>query len=94
MFEQFVAMTRSIIERDGLEGYLPTLLLPQRQDVHVLDDIPEDEEHEPIATNWAAEMVEDGEDYFLAFRTNASHFKVVARLEGRYQSQLCEIHAA
>ena len=51
MFEQFVAMTRSIIERDGLEGYLPTLLLPQRQDVHVLDDIPEDEEHEPIATN-------------------------------------------
>jgi len=94
VFEQFIAMTRSIIERDGLEGYLPTLLLPQRQDIRVLDDAPQEEEHESIATAWAAEVAEDEENYLLAFRASASHFKVVARLDGQLQTQLCEIGAA
>jgi hypothetical protein len=48
-------MTRRIIAKDGFEEYLPTLMLPQRRHVTVLEGLPLGSRHlrtpHPVAEN-------------------------------------------
>jgi hypothetical protein len=81
--EDFIAMTRRIVARDGFDGYLPTLVLPGRRHVAVLEGVPPEVDVETAAKKWAAEKCEPGEDYFLAFKLDSAHFKVIARSDGR-----------
>jgi hypothetical protein len=53
--DDFIAMTRRIIAKDGFEEYLPTLMLPQRRHVTVLEGLPLGSRHlrtpHPVAEN-------------------------------------------
>lgn len=89
MIEQFIAMTRRIIAHDGFEDYLPTLLLPSRKDVRVLEDVPSDEDIESVVESWVARIAAPEEDFLAAFKTNDTHFKVLARLNGKNSSVMC-----
>ena len=75
--DDFIAMTRRIIDKERFEEYLPTLLLPARHHIAVLEGVPG--EVDRAATAWAAGTVDGGEDFFLAFKIDATHFKVIAR---------------
>ena len=81
--EQFAAMTRNVIAEQGIEEFQPTACFPQRRDIRALAGVPEDEAHEPIALQWAAELAEDGEEYFVAFKHSITEFKVVHFLLGK-----------
>jgi hypothetical protein len=91
LIDQFAEITRAIIEDDGFEGFLPTLLLPQQNKVVVLDDLPADAAVEPIAVDWAGATAGLDQDYLLAFKLDASHFKVIARLDGERQEGLYRV---
>jgi transposase-like protein len=56
------------IERDGVEGYLPTLTLPASQDVIVLEGAPEDSSLPAIARRWASDRAGDEVDFLLAYK--------------------------
>ncbi|KQP20497.1 hypothetical protein [Pseudorhodoferax sp. Leaf267] len=96
MIEQFIAMTHRVIEEEGFEDYLPTLLRPQRKDVRVLDGIPEGDDIESQAKDWAECSVDEDEDedFILAFKADASHFKVVARVNGINSETVCDVNIA
>ena len=40
--DDFIAMTRRVIARDGFDDYLPTLVLPERRHIAVLEGMPPD----------------------------------------------------
>jgi hypothetical protein len=79
--DDFIAMTKRVICNDGFEGYLPTLVLPARRHVAALEGIPADVDVEAAAKKWANSEAAD-EDYFLAFKIDSAHFKVIARVGG------------
>jgi hypothetical protein len=87
-------MTHSVIEQDGLAEYLPTLVLPQRNDVRVLEGVPEDEDIEVAAKGWAERIADANEDFILAFKADANHFKVIARVSGVCSETLCHVKVA
>jgi len=80
--DDFVAMTQRVITRDGFDGYLPTLVLPAHRHISVLEGMPADVNVETAARDWALRDSKSNEDYFLAFKVDDHHFKVVARLGG------------
>lgn len=94
MIKQFIAMTHRVIEEEGFEDYLPTLLLPQRQDVRVLDGIQEGDDIESQVMGWVERSVNEDEDFILAFKADASHFKVIARMDGISSESLCDVDIA
>ena len=82
--DNFIAMTLRIIAKDGFEGYLPTLVLPARRHIAVLEGIPDGVDVETAALNWA--MQKAGiEDFQLAYKIGARHFKVVQRIDGEIE---------
>ena len=89
MIDQFIAMTRRIIAEDGFEGYLPTLLIPSRKDIRVLEGVPGEEDLEKVVAGWAARIAGPDEDFLAAFKFDDTHFKVLARLDGRSSSVVC-----
>jgi hypothetical protein len=94
MIDHFIAMTHRVIERDGFEAYQPTLLLPQRKDIRILEGVPADVDIEAAATSWATRATDAEEDFFLAFKTDPNHFKVIARVRGERHEALCPVQAA
>lgn len=80
--DDFIAMTRRIIAKDGFDEYLPTLVLPGRRHVTVLEGMPPDVDAEAASRKWATSKAGENEDYFLAFKIDPARFKVVARLRG------------
>jgi hypothetical protein len=91
--DDFIAMTRRVIARDGFEGYLPTLVLPERRHVTVLEGMPSDVDTEAASKRWATSLLEGDEDYFLAFKINAAQFKVIARIRGVQQEHIAAAEA-
>ena len=67
----FIRITQRIIDRDGFDGYLPTLLLPARKHIEVLEGVPPEVNIEEAARDWADRTAEASEDFFLAFKLSA-----------------------
>jgi len=83
MLEQFVNATRQVIAEDGLDTYLPTLLNLTRGDIVVLDDIPDDVDMEAAANHLVTRETKPGDEYLLAYRISATHFRVVQVMGGK-----------
>jgi hypothetical protein len=94
VIESFIAITRDIIAEDGLEDFLPTLMFPDRGAVHVLEDASDAMDHEAEALAWVRQAVPPQENYFLAYRADEQHFKVVSRINGEQQERLCPVGGA
>ncbi len=73
----FAEMTQEVIASDGFEGYLPTLILPQRMVISALEGIPDGVDVEQAALEWAAKIAKAGEEYLLAYKINDHQFRVV-----------------
>ena len=83
--DDFAAITRRVIERDGFDDYLPTALYPTRKHVVVLEGVPAGADIEPIALAWAASGAIGDEELLVAFKVDSSKFKVVRRHLGRQE---------
>jgi len=91
--DDFVAMTRRVIARDGFDGYLPTLVLPARRHICVLEGMPANVDADTAARDWALRDSKSNEDYFLAFKVDDRHFKAVARLDGVTSERVVVVEA-
>ena len=91
--DDFIAMKRRIIAKDGFEEYLPTLVLPDRRHVKVLEGMPLEVDAEAASREWAARTAGENEDYFLAFKIDPLQFKVIARLAGVEQERVAAAEA-
>lgn len=91
VIDHFVNMTRRIIVQDGLDEYLPTLLMPARRDVRVLEGIPQAVDVEAVSVEWAERTASPTEDFLLAFRSGQAGFKVVARINGERHESLHDV---
>lgn len=91
--EDFIAMTRRIIAKDGFDDYLPTLVLPARRHISVLEGIPSKVDVELAARRWAEREAKPDEDFFLAFKVDAGNFKVVVRSNGSVTERLADVKA-
>ena len=91
--DDFVAMTRRIIAKDGFDNYLPTIVVPGRRHIAVLDAIPSGVEIETAAKEWLIRTVEPGEDYFLVFKLDLKQLKILARLDGEEQVRIATVVA-
>lgn len=89
--DDFIAMTRRIITKDGFDGYLPTLMLPAHRHVSVLEGVPPKVDVEVAARRWAEREAKADDDFFLAFKLDAAHFKVVARLNGQVAERIATV---
>jgi hypothetical protein len=89
MLDEFIAMTREAIAESGLDQYLPTLLLLDRQQVLVLEAEFADVSQEGEAYDWIAGHVQGFENYLVAFRADAEHFKVFGRVAGKDVERVC-----
>lgn len=94
MIESFIAITRDIIAEDGLEDFLPTLMFPDRNAVHVLENASDAINHETEALAWAGQAVPSDESYLLAYRVDEQHFKVVGRIGCKQEERLCPVGGA
>src|SRR5262245_40382618 len=87
--QAFAAITRRVIAKNGFAAYMPTLCLPTRERIVVLEGIPKKESGRmrEIATSWAERMATQNEDYFLAYKEDSRRFRVVHRHRGRTQEE-------
>ena len=92
--DAFIKMTEGIIAKDGLDGYLPTLILPKKPAVLALQGVPEGIDVEKASREWMAKKVGDSlDDFYLAFRSGANAFKVVTRIAGVPEERVVQFGA-
>ena len=91
--DEFIAMTQRIIAKDGFDDYLPTLVLPARRHIMVLESVPDTVNSEVAARKWAEDKAGSG-DFQLAFRIDARHFKAVERIAGKIEQRVVAVKDA
>ncbi len=70
---QISELTAQIIRNDGIENYLPTLIIPKEMCVRVLENAPKGSYQKVDAHDWVRQIdIEEGKEYFLAFKINES----------------------
>ena len=77
--DEFAAISRRVIDRDGLMEFLPTACLPVRKVIRVLEAVPPGADIEATALHWAFGQAAPNEEVLVAFRIDSRHFKIVRR---------------
>lgn len=50
--QHIIELTKDILKKDGFKNYLPTLILIDKKEVRVLENIPENTPQENAAKEW------------------------------------------
>jgi hypothetical protein len=85
---EFAKITRNVVSRDGFDGYLPTVVYPERRVLKVLEGAPVGAELESIAVEWASAGANPDEEFLVAFKVDATAFKVVRRASSGWEAQV------
>lgn len=86
--DAFATMTRRMIVEDGFDQHQPTACYPERRVIRVLEGAPDVDDLESIALDWALAAAEGDEEVLVAFKVDATHFKVVQRDSERLEHRL------
>lgn len=78
--DEFSAITRKVIDRDGFTGFLPIACYPARKVIRALAEVPAGADMEAVALEWAIDKSEPDEEVLVAYRIDSRHFKIVRRL--------------
>ncbi|MHB8707188.1 MAG: hypothetical protein ACYC77_11855 [Coriobacteriia bacterium] len=89
--DEFASMTRDVIARDGFDDYLPTVCLPERRHIAVIEGIPADVDTEVAVLEWCGSNAA-GEECLAAFKVDALNFKVIRRIGDLVESAICPGH--
>ena len=91
--DDYIAVTRQAIADVGLEEYLPTLVLETRREsrIALLEGVPADGDVESAVMEWVSQLAGAKQNYFLAFRWDNQHFKVVRRTRGIRRDQIIAV---
>jgi hypothetical protein len=91
--DEFASMTKRIIEQEGFKDYLPTLCFPGRQHIMVLEGISDDKQSDVrrIAFEWALDKAQGDEEFLLAYKEDADHFRIIRRCAGHFADKLFQV---
>lgn len=78
--EEFAAVTQDVIAKNGFNGFQPTACFPERRELRTLADFPDDEDPEQPVLEWAGKLAVGAKEFLVAFKIDASHFKVIRKL--------------
>ena len=90
--EQFIETTRNVIQEDGFDDYLPTLLFPDRYEIYVLEAEFDSDNHEAVVQDWLADQVGDEDNFLVAFKIDPQHFKLLGRLDDVHHERVYSIN--
>jgi hypothetical protein len=63
--QDFAEMTINVIREDGFDGYLPTFVLPDTQEVRVIQGIPTEVDHRDAVQNVARRSAYETREFFF-----------------------------
>ncbi|MHC4957947.1 MAG: hypothetical protein ACYTGN_06185 [Planctomycetota bacterium] len=89
--DEFAAVTRRVFASEGLGTHIPTACFPGRNHLAALAEIPPDVDLERASVEWAAALAQGDEDFLVVFKVDPGRFKIVARLDGSYESRTYSI---
>lgn len=91
--EDFAEITLRAIHKDGFHGFLPTLCLPERQHIAVLEGVPEQKQIDirAVSLTWAKERATEQEEFLLAFREDDVSFRVIRSFRGEISERVFPI---
>ncbi len=92
--DEFAELTRRIVGRDGFDDFAPTACFPERQEVRVLDGLPEGVDVEEAARSWALENANSNEEVLIAFRVDPERFKIIRRAAGCFENKIYDAGSA
>jgi hypothetical protein len=78
--DEFAELTRLAITRPDLDEYLPTACYPARRHLMVLEGFSTKLPPEDRVLKWASASAGENEEFLVAFRVDAKHFKVIRRV--------------
>lgn len=92
--DDFISAQQQFIVESGFNDYLPTLWVEtsKQVNVNVLTDAPEGDELESVARDWAKQMARKC-DYYLAFKLDDLHLKVVSQVGAVTRDQIVAVKA-
>jgi hypothetical protein len=76
--EEFAEITRRVISRDGFATYQPTVCIPGRRPVLVIEGVPPVPDLETALLEWCRDNAGE-EECLVAFKVSDQAFKVVRR---------------
>ena len=77
--DEFAAVTRRVIAREGFADFQPTAVYPERNQLRGGAGFPPTVPEAHIF-RWAAEGRRNGEEMLVAFKVDDSHFKIVRQI--------------
>jgi len=78
--DEFSETTQHIIAQEGFDHFLPMVCYSARQQIKVLTGMPPDFDVETWVLDWAEKLAEKNEEFLVAFRIDATRFKVIRRI--------------
>jgi len=82
--DEFAAVTRRIISKEGFNSFLPIACFPQSRAVKALVGVPDDVDLEEATLNWARKEAANEQEFLVAFKYSEMEFKVI-RIHGDQQ---------
>ncbi len=90
--EEFAAITRRVIDRNGFDEFLPTACYPERRVIRALEDLPGDIDPEPAVLKWARKEAKAGEEFLIAFKSAPAQFTIIRQHGQNRESGTFELH--
>lgn len=88
--DAFAQITYRVLRSTPFEEYQPTLCLPERKNILTLSGIPKEKEDQirEISLSWANQKAKAEEEYLIAYREGAKHFRIIRRFHGKFEEAL------
>ena len=86
--DEFAAITQNVIAANGFDDFQPAACFPERRAVRTLARFPSDEDPELPSLEWAVGIAKAEEEFLVAFKCDASHFKVIRQVGSSRESKV------
>jgi len=67
--QDFAKMTINVIREDGIDGYLPTFVLPDTQQIRAIQGIPDDVDHREAIQNVVRRSGYETREFFFGVQS-------------------------
>ena len=67
--EELTRITLEVIEDDGLDGYLPTLMVPSKKEIRVIEGIPKSKDHRQAIQEVIRQDKLDKKEFFFGVQS-------------------------
>jgi len=90
----FAGITRNVIANEGFDDFLPVACFPERGEIRALEGVPSSKDLEGEVLRWAAALRNNAsEEFLVAFKCSASHFKIVRVIGGQDEHHVFDAKA-